>query len=224
MRWIRGAGTAVAIIFSGAVLAGTDVGTLNVPGSSVSTTFITRNGRVFVPLADVAKAFHMSLAGSGASFTLAPAGGANQVNGLAGKVGQVLNCGYATLEVVGVTIGNHYDFQFTPGSISADSDKENIVAVHLRVKNASTTTMTIGYGGSENSALVDGNGHSYEWYTGPNHKDLPDGNQLLPGSAKDFALIFGVPKTETPTQLVYGVSFYQLNPKTLKQFRIDLKQ
>ncbi len=223
MKFNRLVGTGVAIVLACGVWAGMSAGTLSIGGASVTTNFISQNGRVYVPLADVAKALNMSIAQSGSGYSLSPAGGANQVNGLSGKVGQVLNCGYATLQVVNVSIGDHYDYQFSSGSIKADNDKEQIVAIHLRVKNASQTMMRIGYGGTDNSALVDGNEHSYQSMSGPGHKDLPDGNELLPGSAKDFALLYSVPTTEVPKQLVYGVFFYQVRTKDLKEFRIDLK-
>ena len=77
-------------------------GTLTIAGSPVETNFITQNNRVYVPLADVAKALKYEVSKTSNGFSLDPAGGANQINGVNGKIGDVVNLGYATVKVVKV--------------------------------------------------------------------------------------------------------------------------
>ncbi len=207
-----------AIVAYGAMTAGT----LSIAGNSVETDFIVKNDRTYVPLADVAKALKMNITKSATGFDLAPEGGANQVQGLTGKVGETLNGGWCTVKVVKVTKTDHYTKQFDSGTVDASSDKEEIVAVTMRIKNATQRTVTCNPFGFEETSLVDNDEHSYHQFTGL-ACDLRDrGPSLIKGSACDFALVFSVPKGSDLTEFIYSPEFMAENlPK--KVFRISLK-
>src|ERR1700738_4923601 len=68
-------------------------GRLIISGKEVSTDFVSQSGRTYVPVADVAKALNLDVQKISGGFELKPAGGANQVEGLNGKLGDQLSCG-----------------------------------------------------------------------------------------------------------------------------------
>lgn len=217
--------TGILLVGGGAALAlaARTAGTLSINGSSVDTDFIVKNDRTYVPIADVAKALKLTITKTSTGYSLAAEGGANQVQGQAGKIGEVLNGGWCTVKVVKVIAGDTYKKLFTDGDVTAISDKEQIVAVVMRVKNATHAPVNFNPFGFDETCLVDNDEHSFVQLTGLDC-DLADrGPTVLPGAAYDFALVFRVPKDANLTQLVYAPEFRAEHvPK--KIFRIDLKQ
>src|SRR5688500_15525819 len=64
--------------------------TLVINGKVVSRDVRIINGRPYAPLADIARGMGQTLAKRGSGYELAAAGGANQVEGLRGKIGDTL--------------------------------------------------------------------------------------------------------------------------------------
>ena len=198
-------------------------GSLTINGKTVATDYLTKNGKTYVPLADVAKALNMAIAKKGDGYELTPAGGANQVQGLNGGIGQTLSCGKFTLKVVSVYRGERYTKEFnTPGEVTPMSTSEDVVAIKIRLKNATPKAVTMSPFGGDLTALTDEGEHAYKCFTGGAMDASDRGPKLLPGSAYDFALTFSIPKSAALKDLVYQMYCYDLNESST--FRISLKE
>src|SRR5579864_4386176 len=77
-----------ALVFGGCALAYGlfSEGRLVFSGKEVATDYLVKNGRTYVPIADVAKAMNLSVKKIDGGFELAPGGVSGQVEGLNGKV------------------------------------------------------------------------------------------------------------------------------------------
>ena len=73
---------------------------------------------------------------------LAPAGGANQIGGLMGKVGDKLTNGSIVFTVVKVYRGDKYQKQFDTGEVTPANANEDVVAITCRIKNATPKTVS----------------------------------------------------------------------------------
>lgn len=205
---------------AGIVWAAAGPGALSVNGKTVSTDFMEKGGRVYVPLADVAKALDMTVAKSDTGYALEPVGGANPVEGLRGKVGDTLRVPEFTFSVLKVVQSDHYAKQFGTGTVDADSGR-TIVGVVCRVKNALNKTIYFNPFGQGKTALTDQDEHSYTCYTG-GASDLPPGTpNLLPGAAYDFALTFQVPSGTKLKDLVY--EFDSMDVRAHRILRVGLQ-
>jgi len=71
-------------------------------GNAISSGILERDGTAYVPLKDVATAFHLSVSKTAHGYELADSGGANQVEGVTGKIGDVLFNGYVRFQVLKV--------------------------------------------------------------------------------------------------------------------------
>ncbi len=212
---------ALVVVVTAVAYAQATKGSLTISGNSVDTDFMVKNGRTYVPIADVAKALKLNIHKTANGYELSPEGGANQVQGLTGKVGDVLNCGFCTVKAKKVIIGEKYDRQFVTGEIGTYDEKETLVVIVLQVKNATKNAMTLDPFGLEETALVDNDSHSYSSVNGLDCDISDRGPKLLPGAAFDFALVFHFPKSQKPTELVYSPTFFGENlPK--KAVRISL--
>src|SRR5947209_2264248 len=78
---------------------------LFVNGTLVSSGMIERDGVAYVPLKDVAATFHLSVNRTSRGYELSDSGGANQVSGVTGKVGDMLFNGYVRFQVLKVVRG-----------------------------------------------------------------------------------------------------------------------
>ena len=154
-----------------------------------------------------------------------PAGGANQVEGLHGKVGQMLFTGRWRFQVQDFQTVDSYTLKVPTSEQDyakyhdvADYDsathtfkaKEGytFVAVKALVKNAQTSTQQLGcYLGDPKTAVTDNKANSYPpiaydmmskgaWNTKP----------LLPGSGEDLTVLFAVPKGTELKDLVFSLN------------------
>ena len=180
-------------------------------GKVASTDVIVRDGVAYVPLHDVAAALSLTVQKREDGYTLIKAGGASQIEGLNGKIGDDLFNGYFRVKVLRVVRGEHYQRQFSKGDdLAAESGKE-IVAVILRVKNGMKVAKGVDLMPSGSTALTDEDEHSYGPFTG-GYLDIPErAPTLVPGAATEYALTFAVPKKAvlkdlifSPTGLVFG--------------------
>lgn len=198
---------------------------LYVNGSLASSSVIEVNGTAYVPLKDMAKAMSMTVNKTSRGYELSPAGGANMVHGLQGKVGDDLFNGFVRFKVVKVIRGKSYTNQFSGDNeaITPYPDANDLVVVVCRLKNATNGTMNLGLPGDQLTGLTDMDEHSFSPRNGTS-ADIPSrGPNLLPGAACDFALTFDVPAGATLKDLVYDVQDFDLKHKT-KPFRVSLQQ
>lgn len=197
-------------------------GSLTVNGKTVKTDYVMKDGKTYVPLADVAKVFNMVPVKKGDGYELTAAGGAGQVQGLSGKIGDLLSCGTFTLKVVKVYRGPKYVKEFGSGEVTPNTDAQDVVAIRLRMKNATKEAIVISPFGGDVTALTDEDEHSYPAFTGMASDVTEAGPKLLPGSAYDFALTYMVPKSAVLKDLVYQIQCYGFKEKAT--FRISLKE
>ena len=172
-----------------------------------------------MPLKDVATALNLSMQKTGRGYELTESGGANQVEGITGKVGDVLYNGFVRFQVLKVTRTKSYTKKFTgTGDEATPIQPNNELAIVLcRMKNATQKTGTASITGGLTDALTDTEGHSYE----PRRtSDIPPNQELLPGAAIDFALIFDVPPSAKLQDLVYEAQLIGLVGPEKKKFRV----
>jgi hypothetical protein len=193
---------------------------LYVNGQVASKDVIVKGGVAYVPIKDVAAALHMTAAKRSDGYAIAAAGGANQVAGMTGKVGDELFNGKYRFKVVRVVRGPRYTKQFTGDSAVVDAGPgSQIVAVVCRLKNGLKQTKLIAVLGGSKTALADTMGHSYGPDSGVMNDFASRGVNLLPGAAVDFALVFKVAADADPKDLVYEVADFPASPP----FRVSLK-
>lgn len=168
-----------------------------------------------------------------------PAGGANQVEGLHGKVGQMLFTGrwrfqvqdFQTVDSYTLKVptseqdyGKYHDVADLDDATHTFKPKEGytFVAVKALVKNAQTSTQQLGcYLGDPKTAVTDNKANSYPpiaydmlskgaWVTKP----------LLPGSGEELTVLFAVPKGTELKDLVFSLNNWSDNKG--KDVRISL--
>ena len=208
---------------------------LSVGGQTVSTDVRLIGGRPFVPLADMARAMNGTLvrhssgyeiktggAGSpaggdtttptddAAPATPDAAGGANEVRGTRGRIGQMFFNGKWRFEVLGVDHADAYDSKFLADTqtFKPAGNTEELVVVRCRLKNGQKTAQMamLSRVHPHNIALTDDQGQSYA----PTDFDkrggsLDEGPHLLPGAQTDFAVLFSVPKGTALKDLVFSL-------------------
>lgn len=186
-----------------------------IPGRSI-------DGAVYVKLSDVAKSLDMQLMGKGGSYTVAKAGGANQLQGQNGRIGQELFTGKWRFLVKDVQRVDKYIHRYAESKYEVTADDGNdLVIINCRFKNGVKESAYIYFNGMGNTALTDMEEHAYR----VKFVDVGGGvaDTLLPGSAKDFALVFSVPKEATLKDLVYTVEPVDVKKFGLTDLRISLK-
>ena len=241
---------AVLVLTAGAATAALALASarLTVGGQTVSTDIRILGGRPYVPLADMARAMNgTAVRHADGSYeikrdgvdtttpsadvvTPAPAGGAGEVHGTRGKVGQMLFTGKWRFEVLGVDRVAAYDSKFLPDArnFTPAGDTEELVIVRCRLKNGQKTAQKAMLSPihPHNIALTDNEGQSYA----PTDFDkrggsLDEGPSLLPGAQTDFAVLFSVPKGAALKDLVFSLqNAYEDTPDGGTDVRIALAQ
>ncbi len=199
----------------GTALAGIAAGTeVFYNGRGVTSDARMVGGKLYVPLADVARAFDLQVRKRGdGNYDLAPAGGANQIaNKLVGNMGQEVFTGAWTLQVLGMERMKQRDPVYLPkeayNHIEAGSGQEFIV-LKCRVKNGTKAKdgIVLGKWDGNSTALTTLDEQSFEphrkGYDAAFNEHFPDGARLLPGAALDFYLVFEVPQGAKPKDLVF---------------------
>lgn len=151
-------------------------------------------------------------------------GGANQVEGLNGKVGEVLFNGYFRFQVNEVIRAKEYTNRFSGDNqkVTAYPEGNELIVLICRLKNGTKEKLTVFLPGGDFMALTDDQGRSYGPRTGLSIDCPSRGADLLPGAAVDFALTYDVGAGTKIKDLVYGV--YSTGPVASreKKFRINL--
>jgi hypothetical protein len=216
--WSLVAVTSVLAAGAGAALAGK---TVIFRGATVSSEVSVINGRAYVPLADMARALGGNVvaraggyeivthaAGADGDGKTAP-GGANEVRGQNGNVGDMLFNGYWRFQVKSVERTAEYTYRFRPrsGTIKPNGDNDELVVATCLIKNghkvAEQPILATNGTNAQKTALADDQGQSYS----PLDFDVRDG-QLLPGAGKTFAVLFSVPKGTQLKSLVFTLYGY----------------
>ena len=196
--------TLASVSTVGAV-AGIAAKTVVFRGNTISSDITLVNGRPYVPLADMARALGgkvetrsggyeiiASSVGSAEAGRTAP-GGANEVRGQNGKVGDMFFNGYWRFQVKSVERAGEYVFRFDTNSSKdkPSGDKDELVIATCLIKNGhkEAEQPILATNGAKQTALADDQGQSYA----PLDFDVRAGT-LLPGAGKTFAIVFSVPK------------------------------
>ncbi|MFI5385067.1 MAG: hypothetical protein ACHQ50_03010 [Fimbriimonadales bacterium] len=195
---------------------------LYINGNLASSGMIERNGVAYVPLKDVATAFKLSVQKTARGYELSDSGGANQVEGIRGKVGDMLFNGYVRFQVVKVyNAGKSYKRVFSQDNsvINPIPDSNDLIVVVCKLKNAIQKPLGPYFAGGDTTALTDTDGHSYP----PRRfSDAPPAGDMLPGSTADFALVFDIPPGTKLQDLVYEPQAFGIPSTVKKKFRISL--
>src|SRR5205085_2009602 len=106
---------------------------------------------------------HMNLTKTAAGYSLGEAGGANQVTGVEGKIGDVLWNGYVRFQALRVIRGKTYTRSIASNheEVTPIQQGDDLVVVVCRLKNGTLRTAAPSLVGGT-VALTDTEGHSYE--------------------------------------------------------------
>jgi hypothetical protein len=194
--------------------------TLIVNGQVASRDVRLIDGRPYVPLADVARALGQTVVTRAGGYEITATGGANQIQGLQGKIGDTLFDGKWRFQVLGVepvaayTLRNklttdyavyHNLAELTDGEFRPKAGQQLIVA-RCRLKNGlKDQNQALWWPNTDtHTALADDRGESYP----PIAVDAPEGapfqsKPLLPGAGIDLAVLFAVPEGTQLKDLVF---------------------
>jgi len=218
--WLGFAGTAIA-----ALAWNRQSSNLYISGNLASSNVFMHDGAACVPVRDVAAALKLTVQKTGRGLELTDAGGANQVSGITGKVGDVLWNGYIRFQIIKLIRAKQYTNQFTGDSrvITPDKPEDDLVVAVCKISNGLKNDITVMYPGGE-TALTDNQGQSYSPFLGMSADFRSRGENLLPGASFGFALTFEVPSTTVIGDLVYQASMAGSNTNGVekKKFRVKL--
>jgi hypothetical protein len=197
---------------------------LYIGGNLASSSVIQQGGDVFVPVKDVAQALHLTMRKTARGYELTDSGGADQIGGITGKVGDVLWNGFGRFQVVKAIRTKNYTNQFSGGSeqLKPNPKGYDLVVLVCHIKNGTKVTVVCSLPGGDDTALTDDSEHSYAPHTGLDIDCPSRGQTLLPGAAVDFALTFDVPPNTVLKDLVYQLDFSAVNGSDKKKFRVSL--
>jgi hypothetical protein len=207
---------------------------LVVNGNVASRSVRVINGRAYVPLDDVARALNMTVAKRPQGYEMTLAGGANQVEGLRGKVGDTLFDGKWRFRVVDVQVVDEYairrDGGLDPGQYGGKAEGDGkrfrtkpgykFVIVNCHVKNGQKTTQAFGSAYGEHTALADEQGSSYRPIGWDQEGGMFVTKALLPGAGQDLTAIFIVPEGTKLKDLVFTLT--NVSDRTPKDVRVSL--
>jgi len=213
-------------IGAGAVALYFQSSNLYIDGNLASANVFVHNGMSCVPVKDIAAALKLNVQMTSRGLELTGAGGANQAEGITGKIGDMLFNGYARFQVVKVIRGKEYTNQFSGDNqkVTPYPESDDLVVIVCRIKNGTTSKVTCGLPGGQETGLADTQDHSFGPRTGLSIDCPSRGQDLLPGAAVDFALTFDVPPSTELGDLVYQVTFHGVNGADKKKFRVSVKQ
>ncbi len=194
--------------------AGTD---LTINGQFATADLKTFNGRTYVPLADVAKALGMTLVKKPGHIDMTSAGGANEISGTRGKLGETLFTGKWKFTPVSLEQMDSYTNKFA-GDNAVQTPRnagETLFVLTCQLKNAQKEVVEVIFnsninglhGSATHTALADDQAHSYLTYAVDAHNETGafGGPKMLPGSASEFAVIFSVPKGTVPKDVIFTI-------------------
>jgi len=196
--------------------------TLTLNGKTASTDVRLIDGRPYAPLADIARATGQIVVKKGNGYELIAAGGANQVEGLRGKVGDTLFDGKWRFRVVDIQRVPSYTMRreggIDPGKTGSraefDADGKTFrakpgnefVIVNAHVSNGQKSTLAFGSAYGEHTALTDDQGSSYTPVGWDQEGGMFTTKAMLPGAGQDLAAIFLIPEGTKLKDLVFTLT------------------
>jgi len=163
----------------------------------------------------------MQVVAKGAGYDVVKAGGANMLQGQNGKIGQELFTGKWKFLVKSVQRTDKYMLRYAVSKFELEAGDNDLVIVDCRFKNGVNEAAYIYFNGLGNTALTDMEEHSFT----PHYMDTDVGSAetILPGAAKDFAIVFKIPKSAEIKDLVYTIEPVNLSKWPKTDLRISLK-
>jgi hypothetical protein len=209
---------------------------LIINGKPASRDVRTIGGVAYAPIADIAKALNQHVVRrSDGAYEIVEDGGANQVEGIHGKVGDTLFTGQWRVTVLGVEKADTYTVKTQADSYGADSSAHlnsqtrvidtppgsTLVIVRLRIANGQKASKTLWIArGDSHTALTDTMGQSYPPFLHDIDGAPTQTKVLLPGSRIEFPIIFSVPKDAQLQDLVFTANN---NDSTMSQKGHDVR-
>lgn len=215
--------------------------TLILNGKIASNNVRLIAGRPYVPLADVAKALGQTVIARPNGYEIVTAGGANQIEGRRGKIGDVLFDGkwrFQALEVKeadAYTMKTGMDTDYALYSRTADFDTasrvfrpkpgSSLVVLRCRVKNGLKQNQALYcVVPFTRTALTNDQGESYPPIGYDMEGAVFQSKPLLPGASLDFAVPFAVPKGTTLKDLIFTLRTIEGGLEKGNDVRISLTQ
>lgn len=228
------------VVGASAIAASIGESTLIVNGKSTSADVRMIGESAYVKLSDVAKALDMTVVKRGSGqYELTKTGGANQVNGLTGKIGDTLFDGYWRFTVLSVESPDSYTMKTDSEPYGRGGYEWNrttrllrpaqgyaLVVIQCRVSNGVKERRTLWTAISDDrirTALADDSGSSrppvaYDFEGAPIQTQY-----LLPGAQLTFPVIFSVPTGTKLTDLVFTLKDNQTDRKGI-DVRVSLSK
>lgn len=199
------------VLLAGVCLAEQAGKDLIINGHTATSDLKVINGRTYVPLADVAKALNMTLVNKPNSIEMVPSGGANEVTGLHGKLGDQLFTGRWRFTPISLDQMDSYTnrYEGDGAMVTPRNAGETLFVLSCRIKNGmkDSAEMVFTQRTCGHTALTDDQEHSYAPYAYDAHNETGPygGPKMLPGSAAEFAVIFSVPKGTNPKDVIFTI-------------------
>jgi hypothetical protein len=213
--------------------------TLIINGTSHEVAIRVIDNNAYVKLADVAKAMDMTLVKKADGvYELTRAGGANQVEGIPGKIGETVFDGKWRFTVLSIETPSNYQMKhksppyrqgnqlnWNPSTLLVTpGEGHRLYVVTVRVSNGVNERRTLWTAPSDprlRTALTDWEGRSYppilyDYAGGPNQTE-----PLLPGAQLTFPVIFSLPSDAKVKDFVFTLRA-NVSGDTGKDVRIAL--
>jgi hypothetical protein len=186
---------------------------LFVEGQLASSDVRVINGTRYVPLKDVAAALHLHIVPQSGGINLTHEGGANQVEGLHGAIGDAkeIFTGKWRFWARSIEKVDSYTLKYSTEheKITPRNAGEVLYVIDCRIKNGTSEKQAMilrnNMGGHD--ALTDDMEHSFEPFAFDAHNENGafGGPTLLPGAAGEFAVIFSAPAGTNPKDFVFTI-------------------
>lgn len=205
-------------------------------GKVVSSRVRTIDGEAWVPVRDLARAQGMTVQKTGGRLELVEGGGANQVDGLRGRIGDTVFDGSWRLTVHNFEQVDSYhvvshtstDYSITHGVSEFQDDTFTprsgyvLYVADCTVKNGTHENQQYDWNPIDNkTAVADSSGSSHSWLV----FDIPspsfNSRPVLPGSAINFKICFAVASDAKPQDLI--ITLKSLNSSKQHEARISLR-
>ncbi|MDQ3813213.1 MAG: hypothetical protein M3347_04600 [Armatimonadota bacterium] len=210
-------------------------------GKTASTDVRVINGKAYAPVADMAKALSMVVVKRSDGYEIKKAGGATPVQGLQGKVGDVLFDGRWRFQVLSppqivesyiMKTNASTDYSVYRDIAHADATTHTftplagykLVAIPCRVTNARNIKQALLIGDARNhTALADMSGGSHEVIA----YDVSGGpwrtKELLPGAKEDMVLLFAVPLATQLKDLIFTLRGVSSTDASVDKYSSDVR-
>lgn len=225
----------------GATVALAQAGVLKlfINGKLASTRVRMLDGTAYVPVSDVAKGLGQNVVTVPGGYGITLPGGANEVTGLNGTVGDVLFDGFWRFQVDKVTEAQTYEERYTmDGKQNWKADAGGkLILVDVTLKNGmKIANSLVMYSNDEKilTSLAGADGSSIKF----NNFDMRTGSgkhyggggdwdctpAMLPGSLQKFTVIFKVPGDFKANALIFTLPYAekQFAPRKYTHLRISL--